>query len=61
MSVPTTPLLTLKDVATLFLVTPRTIRRWRRSGQFPAPLNIGGTLRWRRSDVHGWLQTKKSG
>jgi len=49
------PLLTAKEVAGYFQVSVRTIRRWRRSGRFPGPLQIGGSLRWRANDLHDWL------
>lgn len=45
------PWLTAKQVADQFQVTVRTIRRWRRNGYFPPPVKIGGSLRWRASDV----------
>ncbi len=50
-----TPFLTTKAVAAYFQVSVRTIRRWQRGGHLPAPLQIGGSLRWRASDIHEWL------
>ncbi len=50
-----TPLLTAKEVAGYFQVSVRTIRRWRRDGSLPAPLQIGGSLRWRECDLQAWL------
>ncbi len=55
-----TPLLTAKEVAGYFQVSVRTIRRWRRSGHLPAPLQIGGLIRWRASDFHDCLRPSTS-
>ncbi len=51
-----TPLLTAKDVAGYFQVSVRTIRRWRRDGQLSAPLQIGGSFRWRATDLQDCLR-----
>lgn len=50
---PTTPpsLLTAKDIAREFQVSIRTVRRWQRAGRLPNPVRIGGTLRWRVTDL----------
>jgi len=53
-----TPLLTAKDVAGCFQVSVRTIRRWQRDGHLPAPLRIGGSLRWRKSDLTDAVLTR---
>ncbi|MDP1795970.1 MAG: helix-turn-helix domain-containing protein [Planctomycetaceae bacterium] len=55
MSMNAPPLLTTKDVAHYCQVSVRTIRRWRRGGHLPAPLQIGGSLRWRAADLQEWL------
>lgn len=43
-------LLTEEEVAQIFRVTVRTIRRWARTGWFD-PVRIGGVTRYRRCDV----------
>lgn len=53
---PVEPLLTTKDLTQLFRVSGRTIARWSLSGALPAHLMIGGTKRWRASDIRGLLE-----
>ena len=61
-TVPTQPvagpdaLMDAKQVAALFGVGVRTLRRWRHEKRIPAPLKLKGPLRWRRSDVERWLE-----
>ncbi|UCD49796.1 MAG: helix-turn-helix domain-containing protein [Phycisphaerales bacterium] len=33
----------------------RTVRRLDSSGRLPAPVRIGRSVRWLRSDIEGWL------
>lgn len=49
------PLLTVDAVALYMQVSTRTISRWWRAGQFPEPVRIGGSLRWRAEDLRNWL------
>ena len=49
------PLLTIRDVAAEFGVSPMTIRRWWYAGRIPKPIKIQGSLRWRGGDVQQWL------
>ncbi len=52
--------LTVKDVAELLSVAPRTVWRWARDGQFPAPVHLGRkTTRWRASDVQAYLDRSR--
>ncbi len=51
-------LITIIDVARLLRVSPRTVHRWVRSGEFIRPLRLGGTIRWRLSDVQKWLRSR---
>jgi excisionase family DNA binding protein len=44
------PLLTEREVANVFLVAPRTVRRWANSGQL-ARVRVGGVTRYRVEDV----------
>ena len=46
-----TRLLTTQEVADLFHVDPRTVRRHSRSGQLPEPLHVGGSVRYRSTDI----------
>lgn len=52
-------LLDANGLAAVLCVTPKTIRRWRDEGRLPAALDFGGTLRWRRSTVAGWLAQRE--
>lgn len=36
----------------------RTLQRLKQLGQVPAPIKIGGQVRWRRADVEAWLAEK---
>jgi len=49
------PLLTAKQVATWLQISERTLWRMRSAGQLPAPLRVGGTVRWRRDAIAIWL------
>jgi excisionase family DNA binding protein len=44
-------LLTIDEVAAMFKLDERTIRRHVASGEFPKPVRVGRTVRWRRCDL----------
>ena len=48
-------LLTIRDVAAEFGVSPMTIRRWWYAGSMPKPIKIRGSVRWRSDEVAHWL------
>ncbi len=48
---PESSLLTIQQVAALFQVNMRTIRRRVSDGTFPKPVKIGRSLRWNRADL----------
>lgn len=51
-STPATYYLSVEQVAKRFSVSKDTIWRWKRNGEFPAPVKLGGTTtRWRLSDI----------
>ena len=50
------PFMTAADVAKRLKVDPKTVRRWRETGQLPAALEVGGVIRWRSEDIDAWLQ-----
>jgi excisionase family DNA binding protein len=56
-----TDYLTTADVCSLLSRTPLTLRRWVKSGFFPAPLRLRGRLLWKRQDVEAFLQGLKAG
>lgn len=51
-----TELLTAGDLAKKLRVSLRQVRRLHTSGLVPAPLKIGGCLRWREGEISEWLK-----
>lgn len=51
-------LLKIRDVATLFAVQPATISKWVKRGQFPGPVRVGRSIRWREECLLDWLKAK---
>jgi len=47
-----------REVAKILGLDPRTLRRVRASGHFPAPTTVAGRLRWKRGDVDAWLAAR---
>ena len=47
--------LSVDQVASRFSVSKDSIWRWRRDGEFPTPVKLGGrTTRWRLADIEAW-------
>lgn len=47
--------LSVDQVAKRFDVSKDSIWRWKRNGDFPKPVKLGGsTTRWRLSDIEEW-------
>ena len=44
-------LLSVKEVAICYGVTPNTIWRWNREGKLPKPARFGGTTKWSRRQI----------
>lgn len=53
-------LLRVGEVATLLDLGVSTIWRQVRKGQLPAPLQIGGSTRWRAADILALLEPQKA-
>ncbi len=50
-------LLRIDEVVELVALSRVTIFRMRREGRFPEPLQIGPrAIRWKLSDIEGWMQ-----
>jgi len=50
-----TPYLSVDQVAARFGVAKDSIWRWKRNGDFPTAVKLGGTTtRWRLSDIEEW-------
>ena len=53
--------LTLKQTCELLQVHPQTIYNWRKNGEFPPAIKIGGRkLLWLEADLLDWLDAKNS-
>ena len=57
-----TKLLRIADVAEMLDMSEATVYRYKRGEDFPRPIRLGGpntrALRWRRSDVEDWLESR---
>ncbi|MCL3882995.1 helix-turn-helix domain-containing protein [Marivita sp. GX14005] len=57
-AVPAGVYLSVEQVALRYNVSKDTIWRWRREGDFPKPVKLGGkTSRWRLADIEAWEAT----
>lgn len=57
-----TDLLTDAQVAQLLDVSPKTLATWRSTGRYALPfLRIGARIRYRKSDVLAWLESRRHG
>jgi len=48
-------LLDVRAVAALLNCSPRHVYRLADAGRLPAPVRLGGLVRWRRADLDAWL------
>lgn len=49
-----------RQAAEAIAISHRTLEGWRRKRKGPAFVAIGGTVRYRRSDVLGWIAAQRS-
>ena len=49
-------LLTAKDAGKLCRLSKRSWFRFNSCGRIPEPVRIGGSVRWRHSDIQKWLE-----
>lgn len=49
-------LLSAKEVADVLGVSKRQIFRLKSSGKIPAPVRVGGSVRFRLSDIEKWIE-----
>lgn len=54
-------LLPAKEVAALLGVSERTVHRLRSTREIPQPVQFGGSVRWRRSEIARWIDAGCSG
>lgn len=48
-------LLTAKSVGEILSLSKRQIFRLKSSGRIPAPVRIGGSVRWKQTDIESWI------
>jgi len=48
-------LITARKLAQLLEVSTRTLWRLRSAGRLPAPVRLGGAVRWRLDEVQEWI------
>ena len=48
-------LLTIRELAKVLKLSPRSIWRLVKNHQLPAPVRIGGSIRWRADDISLWI------
>lgn len=46
-------------VCELLEISERKLELLVRDGDFPAPIKIGGSVRWRRETIVAWLESKE--
>ena len=51
-------LLKTSQVAELLNVDRTTLWKWYTKGRFPRPVKVGGTSRFRRSEVEAWIASR---
>lgn len=44
-----------KQLAALLAVSERTLYRLKSTGELPAPVVLGGSVRWRLAEIRGWI------
>lgn len=48
-------LLDIKAVSLRLSVSVRTVQHLESSGRLPRPVRMGGSVRWRKSDIDSWI------
>jgi predicted DNA-binding transcriptional regulator AlpA len=51
----TSLLITLPDLAKMLKISTRTAARLRSRGKLPKAIQLGGCVRWRRSEIQAWI------
>jgi predicted DNA-binding transcriptional regulator AlpA len=49
-------LMTVEQLAKIVQKSVRSVWRMRSKGEVPAPVNVGGGVRWRVDDVRRWIE-----
>ena len=53
-------LINASDVARMLSISKTTLWRLPASGRLPRPLRIGGSVRWRITDIRAWIEDGRS-
>jgi len=53
-------MLTVEDVATMLAIGVRSVWRKSQDGRLPAPIHIGGSTRWSKSELSKWITDKST-
>jgi predicted DNA-binding transcriptional regulator AlpA len=53
-------LLAVDSVASLLGISSRSVWRLVSAEEFPPPIRIGGLSRWRKKDVHDWIDGRRT-
>jgi prophage regulatory protein len=54
------PYQTRKQVEKLLQLSPATIYRWIKEGNFPKPVRLGANMvRWKASDIDAWILSRE--
>jgi excisionase family DNA binding protein len=48
-------LITAVQLAELLSISERTLYRLKSTGQLPKPISLGGSVRWRITEVRSWI------
>ena len=55
------PYQTRHQLEKLFKVSPATIYRWIKEGNFPKPVRLGANMvRWKVSDIESWMTDRET-
>jgi len=49
-------LLSAAEVGEMLSLSKRTIHRYNCSGKIPAPVRVGGSVRWIESEISAWIR-----
>jgi prophage regulatory protein len=54
---PDSLLISAEKLAQMLDISVRTLWRLRAAGRMPAPVRIGGSVRWRAQEVQAWIES----
>ena len=55
------PYQTRHQLEKLFKVSPATIYRWIKEGNFPKPVRLGANMvRWKATDIEAWMMDREA-